>query len=115
MPKSLEQQAKSSLDNSIEQLDPAIEQQLALIRKNALQPTVEHSSRFSFFQPSSLVSAFSLVAVVFLLSSYYDGSNENKHVTPPLLVQNEMFEDPELLAELEFIYWLSQENEQVLL
>ncbi len=60
------------------------------------------------------MSAFSLAAVALLLSFYVFDIGESSQ-TAPLLVQNEMLEDPELLAELEFIYWLSEENEQVLL
>ena len=114
MPDTIETQAKISLDNSLEQLDESIEQKLARIRVQALNQTAGSTFSLDFFNGRKLVAAFSIVVVTVLLSSYFFDINVNQPV-PSLLVQNEMVEDPDLLNDMEFIYWLSQENEQVLL
>ncbi len=114
MPNTIEIHAKKSLDNSLEQLDEKIEQKLARIRQQALNQPTDSMFSFDFFQGRKLVAAFSIVAVTVLLSSYLFDFNMPSSV-PSLLVQNEMVEDPDLLNDMEFIYWLSQENEQVLL
>jgi len=116
MPNSIEHQAKVSLDNSIEQLDSNIEQQLAAIRQQALhQPT--NSERSSWLPRNSLVTAFSLAAVALLISSYLFNIERSEH-SLPLVVQYqqpELHEDPELIAQLEFVYWLAEAHEQALL
>lgn len=122
MPKLIELQAKASLDKSVEQLDENIEIKLAQIRRNALntQPKTQIVSGL-LFQKKSLVSAFSVVVLVFLFSTDFINIEVNTEVDTilaPLLTQNELTqhalaEDPELLEDLEFIYWLSQEHEDV--
>ncbi len=113
MSNTIEVQAKVSLDTSIEQLEPGVEQKLANIRHQALNQASKKSIPSLLFGKSMALSACSLV-VVALLSSYLFNS-ENK-ITPRLLTQHELQEDPELLAELEFVYWLSEEEyEEIIL
>ena len=122
MPKLIESQAKASLDKSVEQLDDNIENKLAQIRLNALntRPKTQVVSGL-LFERKVLVSAFSVVVLVFLFAADSLNTEVNTEVNPtlaPLLTQNELTqhelaEDPELLEDLEFIYWLSQEHEDV--
>jgi len=108
MPNAIESQAKISLDTSIEQLEPGIEEKLANIRHQALNQARKEKTPSLLFSKSMALSACSLVAVALLLSPYlFNGENMT---ASPLLAQHEMQEDPELLAELEFVYWLSEEE-----
>lgn len=118
MPKIIESQAKASLDKSVEQLDENIESKLAQIRLNALSSQTKSQLISGWvFERKSLVSAFSVVALVFLFAADFISTEVSTTAEPLLtqneLTQNELAEDPELLDDLEFIYWLSQEYEDV--
>ncbi len=115
MPNEIESQAEASLNKRVEQLSDNIEEQLAQIRRQALviQPRTYVLSRF-MFEKKYLVSAFSVLALTILFSSSLL-NNDVSTLEQPLLTLNELSEDPELLDDLEFIYWLSQEHEEVLL
>jgi len=123
MPKIIESQAKASLDKSVEQLDENIESKLAQIRLNALSSQTKSQLISGWaFERKSLVSAFSVVVLVFLFASDFISTEVSTKAEPLLtqneltqhgLTQNELAEDPELLDDLEFIYWLSQEYEDV--
>jgi len=116
MPNSIESQAKVSLDNSLEQLDTSIEHQLAAIRHQALHQATNREPS-SWLPRNTVVSAFSLAAVALLIASYLFNIEPIKQ-SPPLVMQYqqpELHEDPELIAQLEFLYWLAEEHEQALL
>lgn len=121
---SIELQAKAALSDRLAQVDENVERQLAQIRQQALAQ-LSHKSATSSGLKSSWLSRFglrnaglatacsaALVAVVFF---QMQATSPSQQAVTTMIALHEMNEDPELLNELEFIYWLSEQNEQVLL
>jgi len=128
MPKLIESQAKASLDNSIEQLDEKVEAKLSQIRLNALNtPSAPSTINIWGFEGKLIASTFSVAILLSLFAVDFTNVELNSpaesqltQVKPALieqtidgLAQQALVEDPALLEELEFIYWLSQEYDEV--
>lgn len=94
----LEDQVTQALDNSIENLSPDIRRNLNRIR---IEATEAEARPRSFLKYASVLSvAFALVVGWQLMPGSID-------------VQDDLFaevfqEDPEMLDELEFVYWMAE-------
>ncbi len=115
MPKPIESQANAALNKRVEQIDSNIEQQLAVIRQQALTQTLApEKPKAWWLTGATLATALSALLIAVVLFPQWQEANMQNSITT-MLAQNEMAEDPELLDDMEFIYWLSQEHEQALL
>lgn len=106
MPKDIEKQAQSALDASISSLDPNTTKALSDIRQQALNPS-KPSRSFNYWLPSA---AFSIaLALVWVINPQFSAHDLT---SPEMALASEMtLEDPDMLNELEFYYWLEQANE----
>lgn len=99
----LELRANSALESSIENLDPKVRRKLNQARVNALQ---SKPSRLPMFK---LVGAVSFVLALGFVS-LFNTEQETINSTPYAEV---LEEDLEMLEDLEFVYWMAEQELEV--
>ncbi len=108
----LENSVNSALDESIEELSPDVRRRLTMMRTNATQ-TKERLTWFDYAASWKTATAFSLVLTVTVSWTFWP----NQVATPMQEVADlspfaeVLQEDLEMLNELEFVYWLAEEND----
>lgn len=98
---SIEEQVNQALDDSVENLSPDVRRKLNQIRMQALQPK---RSLSPFWKLSGAVSFVLMLA----LALQFNRVEKDEPIT---FFSAVLEEDPEMLNELEFIYWLAEEND----
>ncbi len=96
-----EEQVNRALDESIENLSPDVRRKLNQIRMQALQPKRALSPIWKW---SGAVSFVLMITIAFQFKTI----EQAETLTP---FSAELEEDLEMLEDLEFIYWLAEENE----
>lgn len=96
----IEEQVNNILDTSVENLSPEIRRRLNQARMGA----IENKGRTSWLWKTA--GSFSLVAAI-LVSWQLTPVSETEGLTPFAEV---LQEDLEMLEELEFIYWMAEEQ-----
>jgi len=95
-----ETQVNQALDQSIEQLSPEVRRRLNRIRVEA----VEAKSGFRpLLQTAGAISFLLVLTLGWQLWPV-------KESQPLPLFAEELHEDPQLLEDLEFVYWMAEEN-----
>ncbi|TQV84921.1 DUF3619 family protein [Aliikangiella coralliicola] len=96
----VEDQVNQALDDSIENLSPEIRRRLNQARIDAVAQKQKSRPLWK------LASAFSFLLAITLGWQFWSAPNEE-----PMESFAEVYqEDPELLEELEFVYWMAEEN-----
>jgi len=97
---SLESQVNEALDSSVDNLSPDIRRQLNQVRIKA----TETRTNTKLFWKSA--SAFSLAFALVIVWQFQTPENENIETPFADVLQ----EDLEMLDDLEFVYWMSEEE-----
>ena len=105
--KALLNKVTNALDQSIETLSPSLQQELARRRQAALFGDKKATNRW-WIPAMAFSSAF--FAMVMLNNQEQP---EQFFVLEQANVMEISSEDPEMLSDLEFVYWLSQQDEQI--
>lgn len=105
--KALLNKVTDALDLANENMSPALQQELARRRQQALFG--EKKSNSYWWMPAVAFSSV-LFAVVMLNNQE---QSEQLLVLEQANVMEISSEDPEMLSDLEFVYWLSQQDEQI--
>ncbi|MCW8880523.1 MAG: hypothetical protein OQJ89_10400 [Kangiellaceae bacterium] len=99
----LELRANSALESSVENLDPAVRRKLNQARIKALE------SKASGVRVFKLVGAVSFVLAIGFVS-LFNMEQESINSTPFAEV---LEEDLEMLEDLEFVYWMAEQELEV--
>jgi len=116
--KSLENLINHALDESVDELSPDVQRRLTPMRVIASQAAEKTNSGFS--TPWRVASAFSVVVAVSLgwqmwpeVNTELGNDTINVAITSEVSPFDEVLEeDLEMLNDLEFVYWMAEENGQ---
>jgi len=97
----LENRVNQALDDSVDSLSPELRRQLNQIRMKAIE---KKSHKMPLWK---MASAFSVLMTV-TLAWQFNSQQSDVAITPFAEVLNE---DLEMLDDLEFVYWLAEENQ----
>lgn len=109
----LEQQVKKQLDDSIEDLDPAITRRLQQARYSAIEKASTNKGWAFYQQAKYAMFAIAIVAVTLL---YNVNVNDSAQTTLAMESDIEMLtsnESLDLMQDLEFMQWLAESNQDV--
>jgi len=111
--KSIENLINNALDESVEELSPEVQRRLTPMRVIASQAAEKNSAGFG--TSWKLATAFTVVVAVSV--SWNMWSEVEPTIAPNSLVSIDVSpfdevlqEDLEMLDELEFVYWMAEEN-----
>jgi len=111
--KSLENLINNALDESVEELSPDVQRRLTPMRVIASQAAEKNTAGFG--TPWKLATAFTVVIAVSVSWNMWPEIEQNVDLVNLAAAEVSPFdevlqEDLEMLDELEFVYWMADEN-----
>ncbi len=101
---SIDQRVNQALDSSIESLSPDVRRRLNQARLATVEPA--SNKRLAIFGWASALS----VALTIVVILAYDQSEQATQTTIEPFAEV-LDEDPEMLEQLEFVYWMTEEQQ----